>query len=67
VLGHSSFNWALGRLKATYVAGTVLGEALGSTVLAWIVLKETPPEGALVGGALVLLGIAVFLGSEGGR
>jgi drug/metabolite transporter (DMT)-like permease len=67
VIGHSTFNWALGRLRATYVAGTVLGEAVGSTALAWIVLDERPPDGALLGGALVLLGMAVFLGSDEGR
>ena len=57
VLGHSSFNWALGHLSATYVSATVLGEALGSTLLAWWVLGEPPPATTLAGGALILLGL----------
>jgi drug/metabolite transporter (DMT)-like permease len=57
VLGHSSFNWALGHLSATYVSATVLGEALGSTLLAWWVLGQQPPPTTVTGGALILLGL----------
>lgn len=57
ILGHSSFNWALGHLSATYVSATVLGEALGAALLAWAVLGEAPPATSLLGGALILYGL----------
>ncbi len=59
ILGHSSFNWALQHLSTTFVAGTVLGEPLGSTLLAWRFLDESPPPTTIAGGALILTGLAV--------
>ncbi len=59
ILGHSSFNWALGHLPATYVSLAVLAEPIGSTLLAWWVLREPPGTAALIGGPLILLGIVV--------
>ncbi len=59
VIGHSSFNWALGHLPATFVALTVLAEPVGSTVLAWWVLEETPTRVTVYGGLLILVGIAI--------
>ncbi len=64
VLGHSSFNWALGHLSATYVSATVLGEALCSTLLAWAVLGEPPPTSTVLGGALILAGLWVASRAE---
>ena len=64
ILGHSSLNWALRYLSATYVTIATLGEAIGSTLLAWWVLGEKPAAWSLVGGALVLAGIAVASHAE---
>lgn len=64
ILGHSSFNWALARLSAPFVAATVLGESVGSTVLAWLVLNEAPPATTVVGGALILVGLFVAARTE---
>ena len=57
LLGHSSLNWALGHLRATLVAVAVMAEPVGATLLAWVILGETPPVTALVGGALILAGV----------
>jgi drug/metabolite transporter (DMT)-like permease len=57
LIGHSSFNWALRYLSATYVSVTVLGEPIGSTILAFIILRQTPAPLVLFGGALILGGI----------
>lgn len=57
VIGHSSFNWALGHLPATNVALIVLAEPLGSITLAWLTLGEVPSASALVGGIMILAGI----------
>jgi drug/metabolite transporter (DMT)-like permease len=61
ILGHSSFNWALGHLPATYVALATLTEPVGSTLLAWTLLKESPTLITVVGGALTLVGIGITL------
>ncbi|MGC9395617.1 MAG: EamA family transporter, partial [Anaerolineae bacterium] len=59
IVGHSSLNWALGHVSATFVALAVLAEPIGSTLLAWIVLREPPTFSTLIGGALILIGIAL--------
>jgi len=57
VLGHTVINWALGHLESHVVSVTLLGEPIGSTVLAALLLAEMPTVGTLVGGAVVLAGI----------
>ncbi len=59
ITGHSSLNWALRHLPATYVTLAVLGEPIGSSILAWIILGEIPSTMTLIGGALVLIGIGM--------
>lgn len=59
LLGHSSLNWALHYLSATYVTIATLGDPIGSTLLAWWLLGERPSLWAVVGGALILAGIAI--------
>lgn len=59
LIGHSTFNWALGYLSAAYVSITLLGEPIGSTILAYLLLRETPTAMKVVGGALILCGIAI--------
>jgi drug/metabolite transporter (DMT)-like permease len=59
VLGHSSLNWALRYLSATFVTLATLGEPIGSTLLAWWLLGERPTTWAVVGGLLILGGIVV--------
>lgn len=67
IVGHSLLNWALRHLSATYVTLAALGEPIGSAVLAWLVLNELPSPAALVGGGLVLAGIAVASRRPGPR
>ncbi len=57
LLGHSTFNWALRYLPASFVAVTLLGEPIGSTVLAFFLLRETPAALEIIGGVLILIGI----------
>jgi drug/metabolite transporter (DMT)-like permease len=59
LLGHSTFNWALKYLPASFVAVTLLGEPIGSTILAFIILKETPSGLEFFGGGLILAGIYI--------
>ena len=57
LIGHSTFNWLLKYLSATMVAVTTLSEPIGSAILAFIFLKETPQLAVVSGGALILVGI----------
>ena len=59
LIGHSSFNWALRYLSATYVSITVLGEPIGSTILAFFIFKQQPAELTLIGGVIILIGILI--------
>ncbi|MDA1330373.1 MAG: DMT family transporter [Chloroflexi bacterium] len=65
ILGHSSFNWALGHLPAAYISLPLLGEPVGTIILAYFILNETPGSFKLIGAALILAGI--LLGSRGSR
>lgn len=57
MIGHSSFNYALGFLPAAFVAVMLLGEPIGSTILAIFFLNEVPSTVKIIGGSLILLGI----------
>jgi len=64
LLGHSTFNWALGYLSATFVSLTLLGEPIGSTILAYFLLHETPTVLKVFGAILILAGIMIASRSE---
>ncbi len=59
LLGHSLLNWALKYISAAYVSLTLLGEPIGTSILAYIFLRESPTllEGA--GAVLILVGIVI--------
>lgn len=60
LLGHTIYNWALKYVSPTFVSVSLLGEPIGSTILAFLLLGEDPSTGALVGGPLVLAGILIL-------
>jgi len=57
LIGHTSFNWALKYISAPAVAMAVLGEPVGTTLLAWLLLKQPPTAFELLGGAVICAGI----------
>lgn len=57
LIGHSTYNWALRFIPASLVAITTLVEPIGSAILAYLILRETPTNGVLLGGVLILSGI----------
>ncbi len=57
LIGHTSFNWALKHLPASTVAVIILGEPVGSTVLAYLLLGESITLLKGIGGLLILVGI----------
>ena len=62
LIGHSTFNWALKYMPATFVAVTTLGEPIGSAILAFFILNETPTLAVVMGGVFILTGI--YLASQ---
>jgi len=59
LIGHSSLNWSLRFLPATLVTIAVLGEPVGATALAFLILNEVPTSGEIGGGILILAGIFI--------
>ena len=59
LLGHSSFNWALRYLSAAFVSISLLGEPVGSTILALVLFREIPSALKVIGVVLILAGIVL--------
>jgi drug/metabolite transporter (DMT)-like permease len=57
LIGHTSFNWALRYVPAPTVAMAVLGEPVGTTILAWLILRQAPTAFEAIGGAVICAGI----------
>jgi drug/metabolite transporter (DMT)-like permease len=62
LIGHSTYNWVLRYIPATLVAIITLVEPIGSAILAYFILRETPSNGVQLGGLLILVGI--YLASQ---
>jgi drug/metabolite transporter (DMT)-like permease len=61
LIGHTTINWALKYLPASMVAITYLGEPVGSTLLAYLILNEALTRWKVFGGILILAGILAAL------
>ena len=59
LFGHTVLNWALAHVESSVVSVSLLGEPIGSALLALVLLSEAPTAITVVGGAIVLVGIAV--------
>ncbi|MEN6480286.1 MAG: DMT family transporter [Anaerolineales bacterium] len=64
ILGHSSYNWALGYFSPILVTLALLGEPVGASLLAYLVLGEAPTLGVWLGGPLILAGIVLAAWQE---
>ena len=67
LIGHTSYNWALAYLSAAFVSIAILGEPVGSSILAYFLLDEQITTLKLIGAALILVGIYLATRSEAGR
>ncbi|MFO7619239.1 MAG: DMT family transporter [Thermoplasmata archaeon] len=59
ILGHTLYNWSLKHVTATVVSVSLLGEPIGSSILAVLILGEIPSNWVLIGGPIVLVGIVM--------
>lgn len=64
LIGHTSFNWALRYLSATFVTISILGEPVGSALLALLFFKEAFAPLQLAGFVVLLAGIVLAARSE---
>jgi drug/metabolite transporter (DMT)-like permease len=63
LLGHTLLNWSVRHVSATLVALSILGEPVGSSILAWWWLDEGFSPAQCAAFALILLGI--YFGARG--
>jgi len=67
ILGHSSYNWALKWFSTGFIAVALLGEPIGSTILAYILFDERLTGLKLAGGLFILSAIYLAAAGEGHR
>lgn len=65
--GHTLYNWTLRWVPAPVVSLSLVGEPIGSSLLAWILLDQVPGIAVGVGGALALAGIYLTMMGQGTR
>jgi|SRR2546426_5409729 len=63
--GHTLYNWSLRFVTAPVVSVSLVGEPIGSSLLAWLLLSETPSAWVAIGGLLALSGIFLTAYSSG--
>lgn len=63
LIGHTSYNWSLKWFSAATIAVSLLGEPIGSTILAYFLFDEGLTPYKITGGALILL--AIYLAGRG--
>jgi len=62
IFGHTMFNYALKKVPAHIVSTSVLGEPVGASILAYLLLPgQVPGPMIIVGGALVVGGLYIVL------
>ena len=61
VIGHTSLNWAVRWISPTLISLSLLFEPVVASLVGAVVFKEIPTIGILLGGIIILTGIAVFL------
>jgi drug/metabolite transporter (DMT)-like permease len=66
LIGHSSYNWALRWFSAGLIAVSLLGEPIGSTILAYFLFDEGLTGLKFIGGGLILAAIYISAKHETG-
>lgn len=61
ILGQTIFNWLLKWVSASIISMSILGETIGTCILAYYILDEVISLQQGMGIALILIGLALFL------
>ena len=64
LIGHSSYNWSLKWFSTSLVAVSLLGEPIGSTLLAFIIFDEGLTWMKFTGGLFILSAIYIAASGE---
>lgn len=65
--GHTLYNWSLRWVTAPVVSLSLVGEPIGASLLAWVILSQVPSIGVAVGALLALLGIYLTVFGQGSQ
>jgi drug/metabolite transporter (DMT)-like permease len=59
ILGHTLYNWSLGYIRASIMSVALLGEPIGSSLLAYAIpwIHQEPSLYTVIGGGIILVGI----------
>jgi len=61
LIGHSSFNYALAYLPATYISLATQVEPIGSAIFAFALFAEMPQPLQIVGSVVILIGVSIAI------
>ncbi|AMA73959.1 DMT family transporter [Aneurinibacillus thermoaerophilus] len=61
LLGHTVFNWAIKWLSVNTISVAILGEPIGAAILAYFILGEKITAAQLIGTAVIISGIYLFM------
>jgi drug/metabolite transporter (DMT)-like permease len=61
LIGHTSFNYAVKYVPPTLVSTLMLLEPVGAAILAVVLFSEIPGRATLLGGVILLVGIAITI------
>jgi len=64
VVGHTSYNFALGKLSPVFVAICLLGEPVMGTLLGLVYLGEAIPQATIIGGVPIMMGLWIAVRAE---
>lgn len=59
IFGHTFYNWSLKHIRASVASVCLLGEPIGSTILAFLIpwINQIPSNYTVIGGIIIFLGI----------
>ena len=59
IFGHTLYNWSLGYIRASVASVALLGEPIGSSLLAYAIpwIHQEPSAYTFLGGGIIFLGI----------
>jgi drug/metabolite transporter (DMT)-like permease len=64
IIGHSSYNWALKWFSTGFIAVALLGEPIGSTIMAYFIFDEGLTWSKCIGGLFILSAIYIAAAGE---
>ncbi|MHC1682966.1 MAG: DMT family transporter [Clostridiaceae bacterium] len=61
ILGQTVLNWLIKWLSASTISMSILGEPIGTCILAYFILGESISYNQVLGSTIILIGIGIFL------